>query len=69
MTKDLKEANRNFGFSISLTKTKFMSDRKGVDDVWLEGAKLSRVEEYKYVGQTACFGNNMWDVIDLSSLT
>ncbi len=50
---------------MNLSKTQFMSNREGEKELWLNGAKINKVEEYKYLGQIVKFKNNIEGVIKL----
>lgn len=63
MVGELKRVSEEYGLVMNLSKSKFMSNREGPNNIWLEGAKISRVQEYKYLGQTTKFDNNMEGII------
>ncbi len=46
---------------VNITKTKFMTNRGGTNELWTEGTKLTRVDDYRYPGQSTKFANNIWD--------
>ncbi len=63
MEEDLKYHSEKYGLTMNIKKTKFMSNREGINENRLNGAKLSRVSEYRYLVQTSKFNNNMDGVI------
>lgn len=50
MIKDVKSLNENFRLFMNLSKSKFMSNRERANDFRLDGAKIDRVDEYRYLG-------------------
>ncbi len=40
-----------------------MSNREGINEIRINGAKLSRVSKYRYLEQTSKFNNNMDRVV------
>ncbi len=63
MAEDLIYHSGKFGLSRNKTKTKFITNRRGTKELWIEGAKLTRVDEYRYLGQTTKFINNIDGII------
>ncbi len=63
VVKELKNISSKFGLSMNLTKTEYMSNRKGVNEPWIDDTKISKVEKYKYLGQLTKFNSNMETVI------
>ncbi len=55
---NLKYHNEKFRITMNMEKTKFMSNREGIN-----GSKLSRVGEYRYLGQISKFHDNMGGTI------
>ncbi len=48
---------------MNITKTKFITNRGWTNELWTEGTKLTRVDDYRYLGQSTKFANNMDGII------
>ncbi len=63
MVEDLKYRSEKYGLPMNITKTKFMTNRGGTNELWTEGTKLTEVDDYRYLGQLTKFANNMDGII------
>ncbi len=64
MGEDQKYHSEKYGLTMNMEKTKFMFNGEGINEIRINVAKLSRVSEYRYLGQTSKFNNNMDEVIE-----
>ncbi len=62
MRENLIYHSEKYGLTMNVEKTKFMANQ-GINEIRINGAKLSRASEYRYLGQTSKINNNVDGVI------